>query len=116
MQLETSRSEQVRMKMESKRRTKQKEQIELWISKHHLPSEMRQPIIDDMNQRFKEDEDVYLENLLPNLPGELQNIVKEHIGLKRLKTVSFFTSINMVYSYQEPITQLIFFCVSIKNI
>lgn len=87
MQLETSRSEQVRMKMESKRRTKQKEQIELWISKHHLPSEMRKPIIHDMNQRFKEDEDVYLENLLPNLPGELQNIVKEHIGLKRLKTV-----------------------------
>ncbi|KAL4614132.1 hypothetical protein ACB092_07G032400 [Castanea dentata] len=87
MQLETSRSEEVRMKMKSKKRTKQKEQIELWISKHHLPSEMRKPIIDDMNQRFKEDEDVYLESLLPNLPGELQNNVKEHIGLKRLKTV-----------------------------
>ncbi|KAF3947654.1 hypothetical protein CMV_026241 [Castanea mollissima] len=50
-------------------------------------SEIRKPIIDDMNQRFKEDEDVYLESLLPNLPGELQNNVKEHIGLKRLKIV-----------------------------
>ena len=116
MQLETSRSEEVRMKMKSKKRTKQKEQIELWSSKHHLPSEMRKPIIDDMNQRFKEDEDVYLESLLPNLPGELQNNVKEHIGLKRLKTVSLFASINMVYYYLEPIAQSILFWVSIKNV
>ncbi|KAL4614127.1 hypothetical protein ACB092_07G032200 [Castanea dentata] len=101
MQLETSRSEEVRMKMKSKKRTKQKEQIELWISKHHLPSEMRKPIIDDMNQRFKEDEDVYLESLLPNLPGELQNNVKEHIGLKRLKTVKKINIIAVLLSQKS---------------
>ena len=104
MQWETSRPEEIRMKMTSKKRIKQMEQIELWISKHHLPIEMRKPIIEDMNQRFKEDEDVYLESLLPNLPGEIQNYIKEHIGLERLKTVSFFTSINMAYNCLELIT------------
>ena len=38
--------------------------------------------MDDMTQRFEEDEDVYLENLLPNLPGQLQNEVKQHICLE----------------------------------
>ncbi|GMY35207.1 cyclic nucleotide-gated ion channel 1-like [Fagus crenata] len=38
-----------------------------------------------MNGRFKEDEDVYVENLLPNLPGNFQSEVKQHICLRRLK-------------------------------
>ncbi|GMY35203.1 cyclic nucleotide-gated ion channel 1-like [Fagus crenata] len=46
---------------------------------------MRSLIVDDVNGRFKEDEDVYLENLLPNLPGNFQSEVKQHICLKRLK-------------------------------
>ncbi|XP_065616774.1 cyclic nucleotide-gated ion channel 1 isoform X2 [Quercus suber] len=82
-----SRSEELRMKMKSEKRKKQKEKIELWSSKHDLPSDLRGPIMDNVIQKFREDEDVYLENLLPNLPGELQNNVKQHICLKLLENV-----------------------------
>ncbi|XP_075673418.1 cyclic nucleotide-gated ion channel 1-like [Castanea sativa] len=87
LQLVISRSEELRIKMKSEKRKKQKEKIELWSSKHDLPSDLRGPIMDNMIQKFKEDEDVYLENLLPNLPGELQNNVKQHICLKLLENV-----------------------------
>ena len=98
MQLKTSRSEEVRIKMKSKKRRKQKEKIDIWCSKHKVSKKMRSLIVEDMNGRFKEDEDVYLENLLPNLPGNFQSEVKQHICLKRLKEVSSFTSINLQYN------------------
>ncbi|XP_030944783.1 cyclic nucleotide-gated ion channel 1-like isoform X3 [Quercus lobata] len=85
LQLAITRSEELRMKMKSEKRKKQKEKIELWSSKHDLPSDLRGPIMDNMIQKFKEDEDVYVENLLLNLPGELQNNVKQHICLKLLE-------------------------------
>ncbi|XP_050260515.1 cyclic nucleotide-gated ion channel 1-like isoform X2 [Quercus robur] len=85
LQLVITRSEELRRKMKSEKRKKQKEKIELWSSKHDLPSDLRGLIMDNMIQKFKEDEDVYLENLLPNLPGELQNNVKQHICLKLLE-------------------------------
>ncbi|GMY35212.1 cyclic nucleotide-gated ion channel 1-like isoform X3 [Fagus crenata] len=47
-----------------------------------------------MTQRFKEDEDVYLENFLLNLPGQLQNEVKQHICLERLKDVEVLRDLN----------------------
>ena len=84
------------MKMKSEKRKKQKEKIELWSSKHNLPSDLRGLIMDNMIQKFKEDEDVYLENFLPNLPEELQNNVKQHICLKLLENVSFFTYIHLL--------------------
>ena len=101
MLLKTSRSEELRLRMNSKKRTKQKEEIDLWCSKH--ADKFRSLIMDDMTQRFEEDEDAYLENLLPNLPGELQKEVKQHICLERLKDVSFFTSINLLYITICPI-------------
>jgi hypothetical protein len=87
--------------MNSKKRTRQKEKIDLWCSKH--AGKLKTSIMDDMTQRFKEDEDVYLENFLLNLPGQLQNEVKQHICLERLKDVSFFTSINLLYITICPI-------------
>ena len=84
------------MKMKSEKRKKQKEKIELWSSKHNLPSDLRGLIMDNMIQKFKEDEDVYLENFLPNLPEELQNNVKQHIYVKLLENVSFFTYIHLL--------------------
>ena len=50
----------------------------------------------NMIQKFREDEDVYLENLLPNLPEELQNNVKQHIYVMLLENVSFFTYIHLL--------------------
>ena len=84
------------MKMESKRRKKQKEKIELWCSKYVFPKECEKKIKDEMKQRFKDDEDVYVENFVPNLSGELQNDIKRHICLGLLKNVSLFTSKNLL--------------------
>ena len=46
--------------------------------------------------RYEEGEDVNVENLIPDLPLELQEEVKRHICLNLLKNVSFITSINLL--------------------
>jgi hypothetical protein len=86
---------------EFEKTNKTKEKMDLWCSKH--AGKLKTSIMDNMTQRFKEDEDVFLENFLPNLPGQLQNEVKQHISLERLKDVSFFTSINLLYITICPI-------------
>ena len=75
-----------------KRRKRQEANIELWLSKEKVPPEMKSRIIEFIHNRFDEDEDVNVENLIPDLPSELQSNVKSHICLNLLKDVSFFTS------------------------
>uniref|UniRef100_A0A2N9HUX9 Cyclic nucleotide-binding domain-containing protein n=1 Tax=Fagus sylvatica TaxID=28930 RepID=A0A2N9HUX9_FAGSY len=53
-----------------------------------------------MNGRFKEDEDVYLENLLPNLPGNFQSEVKELDGLSEDILVRICDALKPVF-YDE---------------
>ena len=52
--------------------------------------------MDNINQRYEEGEDVNVENLIPDLPPDLQEGVKRHICLPLLKNVSFITSINLL--------------------
>ena len=52
--------------------------------------------MENINKRYEEDEDVNVENLIPDLPLELQREVKRHICLPLLKNVSFITSINLL--------------------
>ena len=74
----------------SKRRKRQKEQISLWMSRNELPHIMRREINEFIKDIFDKDEDVYLENVIPDLPTDLQNNVKRHICFDLLKKVSFF--------------------------
>ena len=76
----------------SKRRKKQEANIALWLSKEKVPTEMKSDIIKFIHDRFDEDEDVNVENLIPDLPLDLQSNVKCHVCLNLLKNVSFFTS------------------------
>ncbi|XP_050263559.1 cyclic nucleotide-gated ion channel 1-like isoform X3 [Quercus robur] len=72
----------------SKRRKRQKEQISLWMSRNELPHSMRREINEFIKDIFDKDEDVYLENVIPDLPTDLQNNVKRYICFDLLKKLN----------------------------
>ena len=65
-----------------------------WIIKKDFNSTIKSKIMENINKRYEEDEDVNVENLIPDLPLELQKEVKRHICLNLLKNVSFINFIN----------------------
>ena len=100
MQWTTSKSiknwDKLRRKMKSSQRQKQHKSMISWISKKKFDSRTKRLIMDNINQRYEEGEDVNVENLIPDLPPELQKDVKRHICLPLLKNVSFITSFNLL--------------------
>ena len=100
MQWTTSKSikkwDKLRMKMKSSQRQKQHKSMIKWIIKKDFNSTIKSKIMENINKRYEEDEDVNVENLIPDLPLELQREVKRHICLPLLKNVSFITSINLL--------------------
>ena len=100
MQWTTSKSikewDELRMKMKSSQRQKQHKSMIKWITKKDFDSTTESKILDYINKRYEEGEDVNVENLIPDLPLELQKEVKRHICLNLLKNVSFITSINLL--------------------
>ena len=100
MQWTTSKSikewDELRMKMKSSQRQKQHKSMIKWIIKKDFNSTIKSKIMENINKRYEEDEDVNVENLIPDLPLELQREVKRHICLPLLKNVSFITSINLL--------------------
>ena len=81
--------DKVRKKMKSRKRQKQQKIMRSWISQRGFDSTIKSEIMRNIDQRFEEDEDVYVENLIPDLPPDLQNNVKRHLCLNLLKNVSF---------------------------
>ena len=98
MQWTTSKSikkwDKLRMKMKSSQRQKQHKSMIKWITKKDFDGTTKSKIMDNINKRYEEGEDVNVENLIPNLPWELQKEVKRHICLNLLKNVSFINFIN----------------------
>ncbi|XP_075672541.1 cyclic nucleotide-gated ion channel 1-like isoform X3 [Castanea sativa] len=78
-----------------KRRKRQEANIELWLSKEKVPTIMKSRIIGFIHNRFDEDEDVNVENLIPDLPLELQSDIKRHICLNLLKNETDCSSTNL---------------------
>lgn len=77
--------------VKSKRRKRQEANIELWLSKEKVPTAMKSRIIEFIHNSFDEDEDVNVENLIPDLPLKLQSDVKRHICLNLLKNLNIIT-------------------------
>ena len=100
MQWTTTKSkkkwDKIRMKMRSSQRQKQHKGMISWISQKKFDSTEKSLIMENINQRYEEGEDVNVENLVPDLPKDLQTKVKRHICLQILKNVSFITSINLL--------------------
>ena len=88
--------DKIRMKMRSSQRQKQHKGMISWISQKKFDSTEKSLIMENINQRYEEGEDVNVENLVPDLPKDLQTKVKRHICLQILKNVSFITSINLL--------------------
>ncbi|XP_050260680.1 cyclic nucleotide-gated ion channel 1-like isoform X4 [Quercus robur] len=83
-----------------KRRKRQEANIELWLSKEEVPTEMKSHIIGFIHNRFDEDEDVNVENLIPDLPSELQSNVKRHICLNLLKNLNIIKKNDLTKDQQ----------------
>ncbi|KAM3741816.1 hypothetical protein ACB098_07G025700 [Castanea mollissima] len=91
MQWTTSKSikkwDKLRMKMKSSQRQKQHKRMIKWITKKDFDSTTESKIMENIYKRYEEDEDVNVENLIPDLPPELQKDVKRHICLHLLKNL-----------------------------
>ncbi|XP_030943850.1 cyclic nucleotide-gated ion channel 1-like isoform X2 [Quercus lobata] len=79
--------DKIRMKMKSSQRQKQHKGMISWISQKNFDRTEKSLIMENINQRYEEGEDVNVENLVPNLPTDLQTKVKRHICLQILKNL-----------------------------
>ncbi|XP_050261016.1 cyclic nucleotide-gated ion channel 1-like [Quercus robur] len=77
---------------------RKEESINSWIKIKELQPETSREIIKIMQKKFHEEEDIYVEILISELPSQLQRNVKNQICFDPLKNVSFFTSINFLNS------------------
>ena len=74
------------------------ESINLWIENKKFQTETSSEIREFVQKKFHEEEDIYVEILISELPSQLQRDVKKQICFNPLKNVSFFTSINLLNS------------------
>ena len=75
---------------------KRQKKLKKWMDKHKFDRTTEDKIIDHMAKNYEEDEDVYVETLIPDLPPELRKDVNRHICLELLKDVSFIIFINLL--------------------
>ena len=71
----------------NRKHKKQEENITSWMTNKAIPKGMKSKILDHIHKKFQLDEDVCVENLIPNLPSRLQGQVKHHICFHLLKKV-----------------------------
>nr|XP_023914471.1 cyclic nucleotide-gated ion channel 1-like [Quercus suber] len=82
-----------------------------WISQRGFDSTIKSEIMRNIDQRFEEDEDVYVENLIPDLPPDLQNNVKRHLCLNLLKNVKFIKDNGLAAKHEQLLLKI---CDSLK--
>nr|XP_023874085.1 cyclic nucleotide-gated ion channel 1-like isoform X2 [Quercus suber] len=103
--------DKVRKKMKSRKRQKQQKTMRSWISQRGFDSTIKREIIRNIDQRFEEDEDVYVENLIPDLPPDLQNNVKRHLCLNLLKNLKFVKDNGLAAKHEQLLLKI---CDSLK--
>ncbi|GMY07417.1 probable cyclic nucleotide-gated ion channel 10 [Fagus crenata] len=73
------------MEEEKEKIKEEKREIDIWIFKHKLPSEMKSQISQKVIERLEKKKDVHVENLFHHLPQELGKAVKRYLCLDLLK-------------------------------
>ncbi|XP_059434864.1 cyclic nucleotide-gated ion channel 1-like isoform X2 [Corylus avellana] len=63
------------------------EKIESWMARNHLPANMKEPIINCIRQRLKENKDLDMDKLISHLSKDLITEIKHHLCLPLLKKV-----------------------------
>ncbi|XP_050285492.1 cyclic nucleotide-gated ion channel 1-like isoform X2 [Quercus robur] len=89
MQLDTASWEKKRKKAkeEKYKRKQQIRKIKIWMFKYKIPGEMKGKIMQEVERKLEEKEDVCVENLLSHLPQLLRNDIKRHLCWNLLKQI-----------------------------
>ena len=99
IQMETTKSEklkrknyfnQIKQKIELKGPA-----IEAWMAKNGIPDDMKKEIMENINQKLKEDKDADLENLFNVLPWYTKKSLKRFLCLNILSQVSLSLSLSL---------------------
>ncbi|XP_061999619.1 cyclic nucleotide-gated ion channel 1-like [Rosa rugosa] len=103
IQLATTKSEEIRQKMIMKEL-----EIQWWMSRNHLPNDMKTVIIENVRQKLEENKDVHVENLLSILPR------KDRRSIKRLLCMDSLKKVPMLRYMDESVLKLI--CDNLKPV
>ncbi|CAL9007915.1 unnamed protein product [Prunus brigantina] len=98
IQLDTQRIEALRhnMKMEQKMEEKGRE-IDLWLSKYHIPKELhnlKSKIMTKVRQELEENRNVDLDQIITTLPSEIQKHIESCTPMARLKRVPMLRNMD----------------------
>ncbi|PRQ60432.1 putative potassium channel, voltage-dependent, EAG/ELK/ERG [Rosa chinensis] len=103
IQLATTKSEEIRQKMIMKEL-----EIQWWMSRNHLPNDMKTVIIENVRQKLEENKDVHVENLLSILPG------KDRRSIQRLLCMDSLKKVPMLRYMDESVLKLV--CDNLKPV
>ncbi|KAM5557668.1 hypothetical protein ABKV19_024835 [Rosa sericea] len=103
IQLATTKSEEIRQKMIMKEL-----EIQWWMSRNHLPNDMKTVIIENVRQKLEENKDAHVENLLSILPR------KDRRSIKRLLCMDSLKKVPMLRYMDESVLKLI--CDNLKPV
>ncbi|KAI5332552.1 hypothetical protein L3X38_022681 [Prunus dulcis] len=113
IQMETTKSEKLKQKNffdQIKQKIELKgPAIEAWMAKNGIPDDMKKEIMENINQKLKEDKDADLENLFNVLPWYTKKSLKRFLCLNILSQVQLLKEMDdqvlkMMCDYLMPVT------------
>jgi hypothetical protein len=87
--------------------------VKFWMARNCLPHKMKEPIINCIQQRLKENKDFDMDKLISHLSKDLVIEIKHHLCLPLLQIVSFFFFFNFFTLVEYPYTLHIYIIISI---
>ncbi|KAK9907218.1 hypothetical protein M0R45_038286 [Rubus argutus] len=90
VQFATARSEKLRRKMKTKNL-----EVELWLSRKGLPSNLKEVIMHIIQQTLEQNKDVQVENILSILPSAHSKYIKRYLRLATLKKVPMLQTVGV---------------------
>ncbi|XP_050384900.1 cyclic nucleotide-gated ion channel 1-like [Argentina anserina] len=103
LQFATTRSEKLRRKMKTKNL-----EVELWLSRKGLPSNLKAVIMHIIQQKLEQNKDVPVDDLLSILPSAHSKYILRYLGLATLKKVPMLQTMGVrllkaITEHLEPV-------------
>ncbi|BFG23528.1 hypothetical protein CerSpe_098020 [Prunus speciosa] len=89
LQFATTRSEKLRRKLKTKDL-----EIDLWLSRKGLPKNLKEVIMQVVQQKLEQNKDVQVENILSVLPLVHSNFIRRYLRLATLKNVRILKAMD----------------------
>ncbi|KAM5551234.1 cyclic nucleotide-gated ion channel 1-like [Rosa sericea] len=90
LQFATTRSEKIRRKMKTK-----KLEVDLWLFRKGLPSNLKEVIMQFIQKKLEQNNDVQVENILSVLPSAHSKYIKRYLRLATLKKVPMLQTMEV---------------------